>query len=106
IETRRYDLETIESIVELDHEATHTALEAERAFLEVLEGGCQVPIGALAVLEGSELKIRGMVGNLDGTVIYKSEKTGPATQAGALGKSLGRELLDMGADHILREIYA
>lgn len=105
IETRRYDTDVMQFIVQLDHEATHTALEAERGFLRVLEGGCQVPIGAYATLDGDQLAIRGMVGSLDGKVIHKSENKGPAQQAETLGETLARELLEMGADKILKEIY-
>ncbi|MFQ5674168.1 MAG: hydroxymethylbilane synthase [Nitrospinales bacterium] len=106
IEARRYDTDVMQFIVDLDHDATHTAVDAERAFLEVLEGGCQVPIGAYATIDGKgELTLRGLVGNLDGTVVHKSEIKGAARRADALGRNLAEELLQMGAAKILKEIY-
>jgi hydroxymethylbilane synthase len=106
IESRKYDLDVLNWIVDLDHEATHQALEAERAFLARLEGGCQVPLGAYATLHGDALTIRGFVGSLDGRTIHKAEKTGLAQQAGNVGVALAEALLQMGADKILREVYA
>jgi len=105
IETRHHDTDITQFIVALDHEVTHTAVDAERAFLEVLEGGCQVPIGAYATIDGGELTLHGLVGSLDGTVIHKSEIQGPAQRADALGRNLAEELLKMGAGKILKEIY-
>lgn len=106
IESRKYDLDILNLIVDLDHEATHQALEAERAFLTRLEGGCQVPLGAYATLNDGVLTIRGFVGSLDGKTIYKAEKTGSIQQAGNIGVALADELLQMGAGKILQEIYA
>lgn len=105
IEARHYGLDILELLVELDHDPTHIAVEAERAFLKILEGGCQVPIGGYATLEGNEIFINGLVGSLDGKVIYRSEIKGSAQNAKLLGKNLGLKLLKMGAENILKEIY-
>ena len=105
IEARHHALDILEFIVQLDHEETNLAIEAERSFLKVLEGGCQVPIGAYAILTGNDIFIRGIVGSLDGKLIHKSEIKGPLESAKLLGKELGLRLLKMGADKILKEIY-
>jgi|TARA_B100001079_G_scaffold113519_2_gene97635 hydroxymethylbilane synthase len=104
IETRINDVEVQKFISNLDHEATHWAVEAERAFVDVLDGGCQVPIGAYATVDGREITVRGLVASLDGKTIYKLEKTGPVYGASKIGREIGNELLKMGADEILKEV--
>ncbi len=106
IEARNFDIDVLEAVVALDHENTNYALEAERGFLRVLEGGCQVPIGGYATIQGGQLTIRGLVGNLSGTEIIKSEKTGLVENAEYIGQDLGKEILGMGADKILKEVYS
>ena len=105
IETRHDDINVINMLVELDDEETNFALEAERAFLSRLEGGCQVPIGVYATVDGESIRIRGLVGSLDGKQILKSEISGITVDAGVLGDELARKILDMGADAILNEVY-
>ncbi len=105
IESRRYDVELQEYLQDLDHEETHLAVEAERAFVGELEGGCQVPIGAFATINNRELTLKGLVASLDGKTMYQQEKKGPSPEARNLGAELGKELLNMGADKILQEIY-
>ncbi|MFQ5450466.1 MAG: hydroxymethylbilane synthase [Nitrospinaceae bacterium] len=107
IETRKHDPDVQGLIVDLDDEKTHLALDAERAFVGILEGGCQVPIGAFATLddENDELTVRGLVASLDGKTVYKWDKQGPRHDAQKLGRELGKDLLKMGADRILEEIY-
>ncbi len=107
IEARRYDHKVHELIVPLDHEETHWAVEAERAFVGELEGGCQVPIGAYATInmDQDELTLKGVVASLDGKTIYQWDKQGQPFEAKKLGRELGKDLLKMGADKILKEIY-
>jgi hydroxymethylbilane synthase len=105
IEARNFDIDILEAVVALDHEETNYALDAERGFLKVLEGGCQVPIGGYATIEDGQLTIRGLVGDLSGKEIIKSEKTGLVENAEYIGQDLGKEILGMGADKILKEIY-
>lgn len=80
---------------------TARAVEAERAFLRTLNGGCQVPIGAYAVLEGDAVKLTGMVGSADGEILLKETMTG--VDAASLGRTLAERLAGMGADRILAE---
>jgi hydroxymethylbilane synthase len=105
IETRKHDPNVLEAIMALDHEETHLALDAERAFVDVLEGGCQVPIGAYATLDKERISLSGLVASLDGKTIYQAIKQRPLAEAKQLGQELGKEILAMGADKILKEIY-
>jgi hydroxymethylbilane synthase len=104
IEARVYDHQLQELILQLDHEETHFTVEAERAFVDVLEGGCQVPIGAYATLDDGVLTVRGRVASLDGSVLYKWDRKGPPKDAKKLGRELGHDILKMGADKILAEL--
>jgi len=85
----------------LEHRATRVPIDAERAFLETLEGGCTVPLAAHAILEGDGLWVRGLVGAPDGSQVVRAERRGPASRARALGRELAEELLQRGARKIL-----
>lgn len=82
------------------------ATTAERALLAALEGGCQVPIGALARVDGEGLILQGLVAALDGSLVLRGETRGPRSSAAELGRSLADELLSQGAGRILEEIRA
>jgi len=97
--------ERIESLIApLNHQQTHTRLIAERAMNHRLNGGCQVPIAGFAILENNELYLRGLVGRPDGSEVVRGEIKGSADNAEALGRQLAEQLLDDGADVILREM--
>ena len=70
-----------------------------------LQGGCQVPIGAFAELEGEQLWLRGLVGQLDGREILRAEVRGHSADAEALGQQLAAALLAQGAGAILAAVY-
>ena len=73
---------------------------------KALEGGCQVPIGAYATIEGDEIYLRGLVGAVDGSQIIHSEIRGKLDQGEAMGQNLAQTLLSQGADIILEKVYA
>ena len=85
----------------LHDDVTFAEVTAERALLERLGGGCHVPIGARARVEGTELKMIGVVASLDGSSICRGEIAGPAANAAELGKRLAERLLEKGADKFL-----
>ena len=89
----------------LHHEPSAICVRAERAMNHRLKGGCQVPIGGFAVLEGDQVWLRGLVGEPDGSLIIRGEIRGPAAEAEALGVKLADELLSRGADRILAALY-
>jgi len=105
IELRRDDDELLAGLQFLHHPATATASAAERAFLLRLEGGCQVPIGALATLIGDTITLTGLIAAVDGSRILRDKGNGPAGQAAILGTSLAERLLARGGKAILDAIY-
>ncbi|MCW8956582.1 MAG: hydroxymethylbilane synthase [Gammaproteobacteria bacterium] len=104
IECRENDQAMMDLLQPLNHPQTHTRLLAERAMNHRLHGGCQVPIGGYATLEGDELYLRGLVGRPDGSEVVRGEIRGPASQAEQLGTRLADQLLAQGAEAILRDI--
>lgn len=100
------DQEVKDIISVLNHEETEIRTLGERAMNRRLEGGCQVPIGVFAELEGDDIRIRGLVASIDGSTVLADSVAGPSEQAEALGTQLGDKLLAMGAKSILEEVYA
>jgi hydroxymethylbilane synthase len=87
----------------LDHAATRTAVTAERALLRRIEGGCQVPLGALATLHGTRLTLTASVCALDGSVSMDCADEAPVTDAAALGIRVAEQLLARGAATIIAQ---
>ncbi len=104
IECRAGDDVTIGLLAALDHAPSRAAALAERAFLGRLEGGCQVPIAAIASLDGDTLHLRGLVGSLDGATLITGALTGDLADPAAIGTALAEDLLSRGAAEILAEI--
>jgi hydroxymethylbilane synthase len=75
---------------------------AERALLRTLEGGCRVPVGALGVTEGDEVRLKGLVASLDGALVYEGAAAGAEPEE--VGARLARDLLEQGAGIVLAEI--
>jgi hydroxymethylbilane synthase len=90
----------------LDHPETRAAVTAERAVLGALGGGCQVPIGAHAIVADGRLRLVAIVASPDGSEVIRAETQGAISEAAALGRALGSELLDRGARRILDAVYA
>ena len=101
IETRTDGGEAHKLVRRLNHEATETAVVAERALLATLEGGCQVPIGAHARVEGKTIHLQAVVASPDGRRLLR--ESGEGGEPVALGKSVAQKLLDAGAADILKE---
>jgi hydroxymethylbilane synthase len=106
IECRMDDQATLDLLAPLNDKPTAIRVLAERALNRRLEGGCQVPIGCYAELEGDQVWLRGLVGRPDGTKVLRDEIRGSADAAEALGIELADRLLAAGADKILAEVYA
>lgn len=105
IECRSDDKEVQQLLSALEHHDTRICVLAERAMNRKLQGGCQVPIGAYAVIEGGTLWLRGLVGSLDGSEIIRHQVRGPVAEAEQLGVALAEHLLSQGADRILQDVY-
>ena len=91
-----------ELLAQLNHGATEQAVRAERALMRKLEGGCQVPIGALAQVDEGKITLRAMVASLDGTRLIKAEAQG--TNPEVVGLNVAERLIALGANDILAEI--
>jgi len=74
----------------LEHQASRIAITAERAFLAVFGGGCQVPIGAHATISGSDIYLRAFVSEPDGSNAKRGEETG--TDPVGVGQALAKRL--------------
>ncbi|MBC8283040.1 MAG: hydroxymethylbilane synthase [Nitrospinae bacterium] len=106
IETRKNDVDNQILLADMDDEETHYALDAERALVSQLEGGCNVPIGSFATIKDDQITLTGLVASLDGKTMYKKELTDLKTNAIALGRKMGNKLIEMGADRIMQEIQS
>ena len=102
IECRSGDAATLAILAPLEHMPTRICVEAERALLRTLEGGCQVPIGAHATLAGDTLTLDGVIASLDGRALVRDAITGPAADAATLGMALAERLREMGGEEILK----
>ncbi|WP_148089973.1 hydroxymethylbilane synthase [Aeromonas caviae] len=105
IECRLDDHELHALLAPLEHPETRIRVLTERAMNRALQGGCQVPIGAYALVEGEEVWLRGLVGSPDGARVIRDEIRGPLAEGEALGHTLAQRLLAAGADVILAEVY-
>jgi len=94
-----------EIIQSVNDETTFSAVTAERTLLKELEGGCQVPIGALAKVKANGLYLDAMVGSLDGSITYRKKVRGSKLNPEKIGKSLAKDLKKAGAKKILDDIY-
>ena len=104
IECRTNDAEVRQMLDFLNDAPTVYATNAERAFLGLLEGGCQVPIGVHADVEGDKIKIEAIIAALDGSTVLRDTVEGTASDAVALGQALGRKMLANGGQEILAAI--
>jgi len=105
IECRIDDERTKALLAPLEHTETRVRVNAERAMNRRLEGGCQVPIGAYALLENDQVWLRGLVGAVDGSQMLTAQIKGAQSDAESLGVQLAETLLGMGADKILADVY-
>jgi len=105
IETREDDGEAARLCSKLEHPDTRAAITAERAVLGSLGGGCQVPIGANATVENRTVRLRAVVIAPEGDRVVHGERTGPMSDAEALGRDLGQELIANGGRLILESVY-
>jgi hydroxymethylbilane synthase len=104
IVSRDGDDETIARLRPLDDATTRAATAAERAFLARLEGGCQIPIGALGEIVGERLRLRGLVASLDGQTVVRGEASGSVNDSAGLGRELADRLIADGAGAVLRAV--
>lgn len=104
LECREDDARTRALVAPLGDPAATTMASAERAFLARLDGGCQVPMGCHATLEGDTLHVRGVIADPSGRPCFTATKVGPAESAAELGNALAELLLRLGGDAVLERL--
>jgi hydroxymethylbilane synthase len=92
--------ETVREV--LNHSPTERAVRAERSMLRTLEGGCRVPVGALALARDEDVRLCGIVASPDGALVYRGDAMG--CEPDEVGKRLARDLLEQGAEVVLGEV--
>ena len=104
IEIRENDLPVSEIISALDDSQTRMIVSGERAFLNRLEGGCQIPIAGRGKIENDRYLLTGLVAEVDGSRWIKDSISGPVEASESLGVELAERLLDKGADKLLEKL--
>jgi hydroxymethylbilane synthase len=103
----RADAPEVHRRLQVLHDASTAAcVGAERAFLSAVEGGCQVPVGALARVDGGRLRIGALVADLDGSQILRDQEDGAIDDHLAIGRRVAERLLASGGREILAAIRA
>lgn len=103
IEARSDDDELLELLQRISDRDAWAEITAERALLAALEGGCQVPMGALARVSGDILTLSACVCSLDGVRVVRTEVQGPVSEARALGDEAAARLREAGANSLLHQ---
>ena len=106
IEIRRGDTATRRHVEFMDDPAARAATTCERALLNRLGGGCQVPIGAFAEIRSGNLHLESIVADPDGSKVLRDSREGKIEDAEKLGNEAGAALLARGGDQILEAVYA
>jgi len=104
LECRAGDPATAGLLAALDHAPTSLAVRAERALLRRLEGGCQVPIGAYAAVDGTALDMVGFIGTPDGSLVVRDELRAGVDEPELAGQALAEALLARGGLRVIEEL--
>ena len=104
IQARSNDDRMRELLSPLDHEPTSIATRAERAFLAALDGGCQVPIGALVSEAGGRPTLYGMLADVSGRHIVRGSRVLDAGSPESTGEALAAEIRSRGGSSLLVEL--
>jgi hydroxymethylbilane synthase len=103
VEVRKGEKEIIERLKTIDHDETHKAVDEERTFLRIVEGGCKVPVACYGKFENDKFILSGFVGDLNGKEIIKHTVEVPATEMKEVGSLLAKTVLNSGGDKILQQ---
>ena len=100
IVTRRDNSKVIDILKSINHPPTRAEIEAERELVRILEGGCKVPLGALARAHGERIQIAACIFSINGKEKLLAERSGRLQEAVVLAKEIGEELIHKGAKRI------
>jgi hydroxymethylbilane synthase len=103
LETRVDDPDANAAVQVLEHGPTRKVVEAERAFLHHLGGGCLAPATGFATWEGDGLLVRAVVGDPEGRELLRDQESGSPEQAGDIGRCLADRMLKAGAARMLEQ---
>ncbi len=106
IEVRQNDPLVEPIVVTLEHPQTRVVILGERAFLNRLEGGCQVPIAAYGEIDKNTFTLAGLVATVDGRTLIKETLSGSEDSSEIIGSKLADRLIDMGAMDIIENLKA
>jgi len=101
VECREGDGPLREVLARLDDAKTRLAVTAERAFLAAVGGGCQVPMGAVATVDGDEVVFAAFIGRPDGSQLWREMGRGTASEAAMLGRAVAERLLAAGGRDVI-----
>lgn len=101
IELRGNDSQMAQIAARIDEPVHRWAIEAERAFLGRVGGGCHLPVGAMAAIDGDDMMLEAVIAMPDGTQVIRGSCRGDARSARALGRALAEELLARGGADVL-----
>lgn len=104
IECREDDTELLNELAKLTDEKTWIELQAERTFLNEMDGSCQVPIGGFATFDGNEVEMTGFIASPDAVQVFRETVKG--TDPVAVGKEVSRILRDQGATEVIEKVKA
>lgn len=107
IECQEDNYNVLALLANLEDRDTRVCVQAERAFLRALDGGCQVPIGGYAhMLDEDNMELEGLIAEPDGSLILRGRRSGDAIDAVKIGQTLAAELMEDGGSDILRKFYS
>ena len=103
VETRADDNFTTNLAAKIDHIETRQAITAERAFLQVIGGGCSSSVSAHAKITKQQIEISAFASTQDASTVLREQVTGMASDAANIGFKLGQSFVDQGARKLLSE---
>lgn len=106
IEVRKNDHEIKQTLSFLNHSRTWKEVMAERAFLKRIGGGCQLPVAAYANILNGEMRVRALLGSIDGRIMIRDEISGHCEDGETLGTALAEKILSQGGKEILEDVYS
>lgn len=104
VQIRGCDLELMEIVSKLDNKETRITAETERHILSAMHGGCSIPLGVHAVIDGDRIVIYAMISDVEGKNFISFKETAAISDAKSLAEELAGRLLDSGGREILNDI--
>lgn len=104
VQIRTDDNELAELVAKLDDKKSRIAVEAERAILSSMHGGCSIPLGVYSQISGDNMIIDAVISDVEGDKYIKRSKTANINEAKSCAEELAQELLTAGGREILDQI--